>query len=52
MQNYNQQQQAVILKGMAGSEQNSKAVRTKSEQGKLSNEDKIQQMQQPKYKNK
>ena len=28
---------------MAGSEQNSKAVRTKSEQGKLSNEDKIQQ---------
>ena len=29
--------------GMAGSEQNSKAVRTKSEQGKLSNEDKIQQ---------
>ena len=29
--------------GMAGSEQNSKAVRTKSEQGKLSNEDKMQQ---------
>ena len=28
---------------MAGSEQNSKAVRTKSEQGKSSNEDKIQQ---------
>ena len=42
-QNTPEQQDNGNSTGMAGSEQNSKAVRTKSEQGKLSNEDKIQQ---------
>ena len=42
-QNTTEQQDNGNSTGMAGSEQNSKAVRTKSEQGKLSNEDKIQQ---------
>ena len=42
-QNTPEQQDNGNSTGMAGSEQNSEAVRTKSEQGKLSNEDKIQQ---------
>ena len=48
LQHLSEQQDNGNSTGMAGSEQNSKAVRTKSEQGKLSNQDPIHVWTDPK----